>query len=256
MTVYPFMCKADRLNVKVFETRKEMGQQAAGDVSSKIKELLSVQEDLRMVFASAPSQNELLEGLAADNRIDWSRITVFHMDEYMNLPPGNSKSFASFLKNKLFDRVHPKEVHLIQTANGAEKECARYTKLIKEKQVDIVCLGIGENGHIAFNDPPVADFDDQKTMKAVKLDGASRRQQVNDGCFASLDEVPKEALTLTIPALVSAKFLYCVAPGKTKAKAVQSVLHGKITVDCPASVLRKHENCTLYLDQDSFGGGC
>ncbi|SFD76607.1 glucosamine-6-phosphate deaminase [Bacillus sp. OV194] len=256
MTVYPLTSRADRLNVKVFETRKEMGQQAASDVSSKIKELLSIQENLRMVFASAPSQNELLDNLAADNSIDWSRITVFHMDEYMDLPSGSSKSFGSFLKDKLFDRVHPREVHLIQTTNGAEEECDRYTKLIKEKPVDIVCLGIGENGHIAFNDPPVADFHDPKTMKVVTLDEASRRQQVNDGCFSSLDEVPKEALTLTIPALVSAEFLYCVVPGKTKAHAVQSVLHGTITQDCPASVLRKHKNCTLYLDQDSFGGGC
>lgn len=205
-----------------------------------------------MVFAAAPSQNEFLEALVEDKDIDWSRITAFHMDEYIGLEEDAPQRFSQFLKERLFDLVKPGELHLIQSSNGAEEECRRYAELLNKAPIDIICLGIGENGHIAFNDPPVADFNDPHTMKPVELDDACRQQQVNDGCFPSFDDVPTHALTLTIPTMMSASHLFCIVPGTTKREAVMHTLNGPITTDCPASVLRNHPDCTLYVDTDSY----
>ncbi|MEO0331852.1 MAG: glucosamine-6-phosphate deaminase, partial [Bacteroidota bacterium] len=209
------------------------------------------QDELRMIFAAAPSQNEMLEYLAQSDQINWSRITAFHMDEYIGLPVDAPQRFANFLKEKLFDRVTLRAVHLIEGNDNPTQECQRYADLLVEKPIDIVCLGIGENGHIAFNDPPVADFEDPQMVKVVDLDARCRQQQVNDGCFASLDTVPTQAITLTIPMLMSGKYLYCVVPGSTKREAVDNTLNGPISTDCPASILRTHQDCQLYLDTES-----
>lgn len=206
-----------------------------------------------MIFAAAPSQNEFLETLTAAEGIDWSRVVAFHMDEYIGLPVGAPQRFSQFLKEKLFDIVQPGEVHLIRSENTIEAECARYAALVNETPIDIVCLGIGENGHIAFNDPPVANFADTETIKPVELDAACRTQQVNDGCFPDFGSVPTHALTLTIPALMSARHLYCMVPGETKRQAVRETLHASISTACPATILRTHDHCTLYVDRDSYG---
>lgn len=240
----------DKLSYFVFETRNEMGEYAAHDVADRIVRLQQNQDEIRMVFAAAPSQNEFLQYLIRDERIHWNQIIAFHMDEYLGLSHDAPQLFQNFLKERLFTRVPFKEVHLIDSAN--ENETERYTKLLLERPIDIVCLGIGENGHIAFNDPPVADFDDSQVVKKVELDAMCRQQQVNDGCFASLDAVPQYALTLTIPTLLSAKFMYCMVPGKTKAQAVKETLNGPISTDCPASILRTHENAFLYVDRNSY----
>ncbi|WP_099354507.1 glucosamine-6-phosphate deaminase [Fredinandcohnia onubensis] len=240
----------DQLSYFVFETRSEMGEFAARDVSDRIVRLQQNQDEIIMVFAAAPSQNEFLQYLITDERIHWNQIIAFHMDEYLGLSHDAPQLFQNFLKERLFTRVPFKEVHLIDSAN--ENETERYTKLLLERPIDIVCLGIGENGHIAFNDPPVADFDDPQVIKKVELDAMCRQQQVNDGCFASLDVVPQYALTLTIPTLLSAKFMYCMVPGKTKAQAVKETLNGPISTECPASILRTHENALLYVDKDSY----
>lgn len=247
-----FEKKVDLLQVKVFTSRKEMGNAAGKDVAIRIKELLKQQDLVRIIFAAAPSQNELLTYLSADENIEWPRIDVFHMDEYIGLPAAAPQRFSSFLKNHLFNQVKPRKVHLINDEKGLETEIANYSKLLKEAPVDIVCLGIGENGHIAFNDPPVADFNDPEVIKPVVLDDACRQQQVNDGCFPTFDDVPKNALTLTIPTLMAGKYLYCVVPGKTKNMAVKEVLTGGITTACPASILRKHPNCILYVDEAAY----
>ncbi len=239
------------MHTHVFSTRKKMGQAAGSVVEERINDLLSKQDELRMIFAAAPSQNEMLHYLAQSDQIDWSKITAFHMDEYIGLPTDAPQRFANFLKEKLFDQVPLKAVHLIEGDDNSEKECQRYANLLAEKPIDIVCLGIGENGHIAFNDPPVADFDDPKLVKVVDLDARCRQQQVNDGCFVSLDVVPAQAITLTIPMLTSGKYLYCVVPGPTKREAVGNTLNGAISTDCPASILRTHQNCQLYLDTES-----
>jgi glucosamine-6-phosphate deaminase len=245
----------DRLQVRVYLDRTAMGAAAGADVIASMKDLLAKQDRIRMVFASAASQRELLRELSEAADLDWSRITVFHMDEYLGLPSDAPQQFSMFLEEHLFRHVRPGEVHLINSGNAMDAECARYGTLIRAAAIDIVCLGIGENGHLAFNDPHVADFSDPAAVKPVVLDVASRQQQVNDGAFRTLGEVPEAALTLTIPTLMSGKRLHCVVPGATKRAAVQAALYGPIARSCPASVLRRHPACILYVDADSYGQG-
>lgn len=256
MSLQPQPVKAtsvDRLKVNVYADRKQLGEAAARAAIATIKQLLAQKDRIRIIFAAAPSQNEFLDTLSADPGIDWSRITAFHMDEYIGLPADAPQRFSQFLSERLFDKVKPGEVHLIDSSSSVEAECSRYGGLLREAPIDIVCLGIGENGHIAFNDPPVADFEDPAVIKAVELDDACRQQQVNDGCFPTFDDVPTHALTLTIPTLLSAAHLYCMVPGPTKRQAVERTLNGPISTECPSTVLRRHADCTLYVDRDSYG---
>ena len=242
----------DLLKVNVYSSRSEMGAAAAADVKSAILRALSEKETINMIFAAAPSQNEVLANLANDKEIPWGRVNAFHMDEYIGLDKDAPQGFGNFLRDHIFGIAPFKSVNYIRIdAPDADEECARYSKLLGENPVDIVVLGIGENGHIAFNDPPFAEFSDTKLVKSVKLDEVCRNQQVNDGCFAKIDDVPTHALTLTVPALMSGKELYCIVPAKTKAKAVYETINGAITESCPASVLRTHKCATLYLDNDS-----
>lgn len=246
--------KKDRLTVKIYDTRVQMGTAAAEEIKACILALLAQKEEINMIFAAAPSQNEVLEALVADREIPWERINAFHMDEYIGLSADAPQGFGNFLKAHLFERVPFKAVHYINiAAEDAEAECSRYAALLKEYPTDIVVLGIGENGHIAFNDPPVADFADPKAVKPVALDEICRNQQVNDGCFARLEDVPKTAITLTVPTLFAGKYLFCIVPAKTKAVAVRATLQGEISEACPASILRQHENAVLYLDGESSG---
>ncbi|WP_090799219.1 glucosamine-6-phosphate deaminase [Paenibacillus sp. GP183] len=242
----------DQLNIKVYADRPSLGNAAAEQVAIKIKEMLAQKGELRMVFAAAPSQNEFLEALVQTAGIDWSKITALHMDEYIGLPADASQSFGAYLRQHLFDKVTFGKVHFIDSTNEIEAECVRYTGLLREKPIDIVCLGIGENGHIAFNDPPVADFQDKAWVKPVELDRACRLQQVNDGCFPTLDDVPTHAITLTIPALMSGRLLFCMVPGISKRHAVRKTLNEPISTSCPSSVLREHPACILFTDKDSY----
>jgi glucosamine-6-phosphate deaminase len=242
----------ERLTVKIYDTRQSMGQAAAREVSEKIRELLSQKEEVNMIFAAAPSQNEFLACLATDREIDWSRINAFHMDEYIGLDPEASQGFGNFLRDRLFGKVPLKSVHYLNgNAGDVQAECRRYSELLKAGPTDIVCMGIGENGHIAFNDPHVAKFNDAEMVKVVELDVRCRQQQVNDGCFKTLDEVPQSALTLTVPALFQCDCIYCMVPGKTKAEAVYNTITGEVTEKCPASILQTHKNAVLYIDSDS-----
>jgi len=242
----------DKLHVKVYPNRQSMGSSAGIEVGRLMKRLLQQKDRIRMIFAAAPSQNEFLEALIQMKGIDWSRVIAFHMDEYIGLSVDAPQRFSQYLKDRLFDIVKPGKVHLIDSNNTIEEECSRYGGLLAEGQVDIVCLGIGENGHIAFNDPPVANFQDTEIIKPVQLDKACRQQQVNDGCFPDVNSVPTHALTLTIPAIMGGAHLFCMVPGKTKRKAVMQTLNGKITTQCPASILRTHDQCTLYVDVESY----
>jgi glucosamine-6-phosphate deaminase len=243
----------NQLKVRVYENRDAMGKDAAYDVVEKLKLLLKKKENVRMIFAAAPSQSEFLKELSKADGIDWSRVTAFHMDEYIGLPDDAPQKFSQFLKENIFDIVNPATIHLINSSNTIEEECKRYGDLIREAPIDLISLGIGENGHIAFNDPPVADFNDHEVIKPVELDHACRQQQVNDGCFPTLNDVPTHALTLTIPTMMSADVLYCIVPNKNKHEAVKNTLNGPIDTSCPASILRRHPNCTLYCDTDAYG---
>lgn len=248
----------DALSVKVFADRKAMGAEAAADCARAIRKVLERQKICRMIFAAAPSQNELLAGLSRAEDIDWSRVHAFHMDEYIGLSEEAPQRFGVFLRDRLFGKLPFGKVEYLAPSAGMKgaaiaSEIARYTELLGQAPIDIVCLGIGENGHIAFNDPGVADFDDPATVKEVVLDEECRLQQVHDGCFPEFAAVPETALSLTVPALMSGGRLFCVVPGPTKARAVRDMLKGPITELCPASVLRKHHDCTLYLDAESAG---
>ena len=244
--------KKDLLTVNVYQTRAEMGAAAAKDIKACILSLLEKQSSINMIFAAAPSQNEVLAALVADTDIPWNRVNAFHMDEYIGLSPEAPQAFGNFLREHLFGLVNFKSVHYIDvSAPDPEAECARYANLLEQYPTDIVVLGIGENGHIAFNDPPVADFADPFAVKPVALDEICRNQQVNDGCFACFDDVPQTALTLTVPTLFAGKHLFCIVPAKTKANAVRATLRDEISETCPATVLRLHKSAVLYLDADS-----
>lgn len=242
---------ADKLKVNIYATRKDMGQAAAEDCAAVIRKLLEKKDVVNMIFAAAPSQNEMLEGLCRSENIDWSRIRAFHMDEYIGLADDAPQGFGNFLKDRLFSKLNFKEVHYLKAYGTAEECCERYSALLKEYPTDIVCLGIGENGHIAFNDPHVAKFEDTQLVKVVELDLKCRNQQVNDGCFNTLEDVPEYAVTLTIPALCKAQYMFCVVPGELKANAVFDTVRGEIGEYCPATVMRNHENAILYADSDS-----
>ena len=244
--------QGDKLNVKVYQTREELGRAAAEEAAAAIRAAIAAKGEINMIFAAAPSQNEFLAHLIADKSIDFTKINAFHMDEYIGLPADAPQGFGNFLRERLFDRVPFKTVNTIDsTAADPEAECRRYAALLQAHPCDIVCMGIGENGHIAFNDPHVADFGDKAAVKVVALDETCRQQQVNDGCFARLDDVPTHALTLTIPTLTAPEAVFCIVPAKTKANAVYATLRGGITEACPASILRRHANATLYCDADS-----
>lgn len=241
----------DALEILRFSSRQQLGESAGETAAEWLRERLANQARVRMIFAAAPSQNEFLATLAAARGIDWQRVTVFHMDEYIGLSADAPQRFSHFLRQHLFDKVQPGEVHLIPSQGDPQALCHEYAALISAAPVDAVCLGIGENGHLAFNDPPVADFNDPAVIKAVTLDAECRQQQVNDGCFASLDEVPGQALTLTIPTLMQADRLFCMVPGQTKRQAVTRTLYDAITTACPATILRRHPACTLFTDTDA-----
>lgn len=245
---------AGKLKVKMYEDRKDMSRAAADEMSAVLKRLLKEKDVVNVVFAAAPSQNEFLDALIHTQGIDWNRVNAFQMDEYLGLDEKAPQRFGDFLKEKIFGKVSFKTTNYIDgNADYPEKEALRYAVLLRQYPVDIVCMGIGENGHIAFNDPHVARFDDDVLVKVVELDETSRNQQVNDGCFSRIQDVPTHALTLTIPALMSAKYIFCIVPDKTKAKAVERTITGKIDEACPASILRTHENAVLYIDRNSAG---
>jgi len=239
------------LLVKIFETREEAGKEEAKDVANIISEFLSQKDEINIVFASAPSQNEFLKNLIKID-IPWNKINAFQLDEYIGLPEGAPQRFSKYLYDKIFSKVSFKSINYIDgNAKDVEKECKRYENLIKKHPLDIACIGVGENCHIAFNEPSVADFNDKFLVKVVELEDKSRLQQVHDGCFSQIEEVPKYAITLTIPAIMSAKYIFCIVPGKNKKNAVKNMLEGHIDTCCPASILRTHENAILYLDKDS-----
>jgi glucosamine-6-phosphate deaminase len=240
--------KFDSLEVRQYLDRPALGSAAAASVAAAIRLACSTRGEARVIFACAPSQNEFLAALVR-HPIAWGKVTVFHMDEYIGLRGDHPQSFRHFLRTHLLDLIAaPRIVHLIQAEKDPIHEAARYGQLLAEKPIDIVCLGIGENGHLAFNDPPVADFQDPKVIKIVELDAACRQQQVNDGCFPTFDAVPTHALTLTIPTLVGARTVSCVVPGERKAQAVRATLRGPISAACPASILRQHKDAVLHID--------
>lgn len=241
----------DRLRVVLGENRNDLGKIAAVEISNAINETLSQKQYANIIFAAAPSQNETLAALCEDHTIAWDAINAFHMDEYAGLNINDKQSFARFLSDAIFSRKPFHSVNLIDGKNNIEDECVRYGRLLAENPPDIVVMGIGENGHIAFNDPGVADFHDCRIIKKVELDDVCRIQQVHDGCFSSIDAVPRYALTLTVPTLAKAKYQFCQVPSKTKAVAVKNTLFGSVCEECPATVLRTLNSAVMFLEPES-----
>ena len=242
----------DGLKIKVFASRGQMGKECAERAAARLRELLDREWTVNVLFAAAPSQNEFLDNLAQQPGIEWERINAFHMDEYIGLPQGDSRTFGEYLKERIFSKVPFGAVHYINSIDGdPQTVCREYAALLAAHPLDFGFLGIGENGHIAFNDPPVADFNDPLEVKVVELDAICRQQQVNDGCFASLSEVPAQAVSLTIPALLRIPHIFCIAPTVNKAQAVHDMVDGPVSTDCPASILRRHSDTTVYLDAAS-----
>jgi glucosamine-6-phosphate deaminase len=245
----------DSLRVVVHEDRARMGRAAAEEVARAIAERLAIAAQTNIVFAAAPSQNEFLAALIAYQGIDWSRVVGFHMDEYLGLGPDHRASFRRYLREHLFQLAGLTEdrLRLIpgEDAERPLRTALEYEQKLIDEPVDIVCGGIGENGHLAFNDPPVADFLDPVLVKVVRLDAACRIQQLNDECFDSLDDVPTHAYTLTVPALMAAKFVSIVAPGPRKVEAVLATIRGPIGESCPSTALRNHSGYVLHLDRES-----
>ncbi|MDR1586854.1 MAG: 6-phosphogluconolactonase [Treponema sp.] len=237
------------LTVKVFDSRSESGKAAAEDAAAKINGAIRKKGEATVVFAAAPSQNELLANLKEAD-VNWKKVRALHMDEYVGLSPEHPAGFGNFLDRAIFKGRPFMEIHYLRGKEPMEV-IDRYAELLKKYPPDLVLLGVGENGHLAFNDPAAADFDDPKPIKLVRLDDVCRQQQVNDGCFASFDEVPKEALTLTMSALRRIPGKVSAVPGPTKAEAVFRALTGPVETACPASILRECEPSTLYLDADS-----
>lgn len=242
---------AENLLVHAFDTREEMGKAAASDAAARIRKIIKNKGEANVVFAAAPSQNELLENLLQED-VDWTKVRGFHQDEYIGIDETEPAGFGCFLRRAIFDRVPFKELHfLLCGADQAEDKCRSYTRLLEENPIDLIFLGIGENGHLAFNDPAVADFQDPQKVKVVELDDVCRQQQVNDGCFASLDQVPRQAMSMTMSLIMSVPEAICVVPTERKADAVYNALFGPVTTACPASILRRHSNAALYLDRFS-----
>jgi len=245
---------ADDLAALVYRDRESMGRAAADHVAGHLEELLSTQEEARIVVGSAPSQDEFFAHLTESEnvaRVDWARVVVFHMDEYVGLPADHPQTFRRYQEIHLLSKVRPKAFHGIRgEVSDVVGECRRLSALLTEAPIDLVCLGIGENGHLAFNDPP-APFDDPEWVKIVELDAMCRRQQVNDGCFPTVGDVPAHAITLTLRVFKEAAKLSGVVPGPRKADAVAATLLGPIGADCPATLMRTHPNARLFLDSDA-----
>jgi glucosamine-6-phosphate deaminase len=239
--------KFDALELRSSPDRAAMGAAAAARVAEILRTACRERGEARVVFACAPSQDDFLAALLRED-VEWGKIVVFHMDEYVGLGAEHPQSFRSYLREHLLAHITPRSVHLIAGERESQAVCAEYAGALSEKPLDLVCMGIGENGHLAFNDPPVADFADPLLVKQVELDEACRQQQVNDGCFPTLADVPTHALTLTIPALLGAAAISCVVPGERKAAAVRATLLGPVGVQCPASILRRHPNAVLHVD--------
>jgi glucosamine-6-phosphate deaminase len=242
---------ADQLKVRIYENRAQLGADAAKMAAHQVRTLLQQKEMVNIIFAAAASQNEFLAALIQEE-IDWSRVNAFHMDEYIGLAQNAPQLFSVFLRQRIFDKLPFRAVYYLNgAAPDIEAECKRYAALLQEYPVDITCMGIGENAHLAFNDPHVADFKDPYQVKVVDLDEACKQQQVNEGCFDKVSSVPNDALTLTIPALLRAPYILCMVPGAAKAQAVYHTLVSDISEAYPSTIIRTHPGTILFLDRES-----
>lgn len=241
-----------QMEARVYSSEQEMGQAAAENTARILTQAVQENGQARVIIATGNSQIAFVGALQSHPEIPWDRITAFHMDEYVGLPETHPASFRRWIRERIEEPLGPAAVHYIHgDVSDAEAECRRYEDLLRQDPVDLVCMGIGENGHIAFNDPPDADFQDPVWAKTVRLDEASRRQQVGEGHFPTLEDVPTHAITLTVPALLAPRSLQVVVPERRKAEAVRQTATAAISTACPATILRNQPHAVLFLDTES-----
>jgi glucosamine-6-phosphate deaminase len=247
----------DALVTDVLPDRVAMGRAAADYAAGRLRTILTRAERARVIFAAAASQTEFLDALAEAEDIDWSRVTALHLDEYVGLPLGDERSFGEWLQRRIWSRVRPGAIEKLDggaALEGPDAECDRYGRLITQGGLDLALIGVGENGHLAFNDPHVADFDDPLVVKPVQIDDTSRRQQVRDGAFPTFDDVPRLAMTVTMSTILACRVISVVVPGAQKAAAVARMLEGPIEPACPASGLRRHPDVVMFVDEAAMSG--
>jgi len=238
------------MDTLIFTDKVSLGRAAAARAANRINAAIAARGEARVIFASAASQFEFIEALLARDDIDWSKVCGFHLDEYVGLPADHPASFRRFLRERLLAKLPcpPKSFTFVGgDAPDTAAECARLEAALREAPIDVACIGIGENGHIAFNDPP-ADFGTKAAYAVVALDEVCRRQQVGEGWYPSLDAVPTHAYSMTVPQIMASKAIVCVVPDERKAQAVAAALEGPVTNLCPSSVLRLHPDCALFID--------
>lgn len=239
------------LDIHIYDTEQAMGEAAGLCAAVALRELLDSREEVNILFAAAPSQRVFLDTLTDQRGIDWSRVNGFHVDEYVGMNSTETRALARFLTDGYFNRIGLKNLFLLDgRVADVQTERRRYEELLQAHPADLAFLGIGDNGHLAFNDPP-ADFSNPEDVSLVTIDNVSRQQQVNAGIFPALEAVPSSAFSITIPALMRARRIFCVAPTAAKAAAVGRAVKGPLSPMCPASILRRHRSVALYLDRDS-----
>ena len=240
------------MNIDIAGSQRDAGHRAAEFGADRLRQALAQPDGAVIVLATGSSQFDMLERLVAEPGIEWPRVTAFHLDEYVGIDAAHPASFRRYLRDRFVERL-PEPIgafHYIDGNARPEEEVARLAELIRARPIDVAFVGIGENGHLAFNDPP-ADFETPAPFLPVKLDEVSRRQQLGEGWFASLDEVPDTAISMSVRQIMSARTIVCTVPEKRKAEAVRSAVEGPVTPQIPASILQRHEDCRLFLDRDS-----
>ncbi|WP_019506703.1 glucosamine-6-phosphate deaminase [Pleurocapsa sp. PCC 7319] len=245
--------QVDRLSVRIAPSTRGLTQDAATLAQNYLQSLLEQQETVSIILATGNSQLKFLDAIASSNKLDWSRIILFHLDEYLGISPEHPGSFRYYLRHKVEQRVKPRVFHYLNgDALQPIAECNRYSQLLQQQTIDLCLLGIGDNGHIAFNEPSVADFNDPHTVKLVQLETKTRQQQVNGGYFSDLEAVPNYAYTLTIPTICAAKKIFCLAGGSHKAEVVNKTLKNAIAPSFPATILRQQSQAILFCDLESY----
>lgn len=241
--------QVDKLSVRLYHQETELTSDVAAIARDYLQNILALQSQAAVILATGNSQIKFLDALIALGGIDWSRIVFFHLDEYLGIEASHSASFRRYLQQRVERRVNPAAFHYIEgDATQPLAECDRYAQLLQAQPIDLCCLGVGENGHLAFNEPSVADFNDSRQIKLVKLELATRQQQVGEGHFPNTEAVPQYAFTLTIPPICAAKKIICLASHERKATIIEKMLRSPVSGDCPASILRSQAQATLFLD--------
>ncbi len=244
--------QVDDLPVRVYAAQADLAQDAARMVQAHLQQCLAERGEASAILATGNSQIRFLDELIKLGGVDWSKLTLFHMDEYLGLDGNHKASFRRYMRERVESLVQPKVFHYLNgEADQPLDECARYADLLQAQEIDLCCMGVGENGHIAFNDPHVAEFDDPWSVKLVSLDLKCRQQQVDEGHFPNVNDMPRYAYTLTIPTLCAVRKIVCISPEKRKARAVHDALKNPVSAQCPASYLRTQQQAVLLLDQDS-----